>query len=231
MCIFAPQKFQYGTAFEEKQFMIKKWFFYTSLALIIAFLSSGFKTSDIDSHEWFLINDTEATHYLFPSKKQTEYTNLSVPYTGKFFVGYKEAIAFKESQGKYRKINSLGYMGKYQFGRETLKTVGIDDCNQFLSSPRMQEKAFVALLSKNKSELKDVIEKYEGQVIAGIQITESGILAAAHLGGAGSVKRFFKHDGKRYFRDAYGTSIRSYLKEFGGYETDGIAPDSNATVQ
>jgi hypothetical protein len=122
-------------------------------------------------------------------------------------------------------------MGKYQFGKETLKTVGIHDSSQFLNSPRMQEKAFVALLSKNKSELKDVIEKYEGQVIAGIQITESGILAAAHLGGAGSVKRFFKHDGKRYFRDAYGTSIRSYLKEFGGYETDGIAPDSNATVQ
>jgi hypothetical protein len=26
-----------GTAFEEKQFMVKKWYFYTSLAIIIAF--------------------------------------------------------------------------------------------------------------------------------------------------------------------------------------------------
>jgi hypothetical protein len=86
----------------------------------------------------------------------------------------------------------------------------------------------VALLSKNKSELKDVIEKYDGQVIAGIQITESGILAAAHLGGVGSVKKFFKNNGNRYYKDAYGTSIRSYMRDFGGYETSGIVADSNA---
>jgi hypothetical protein len=31
-----------------------------------------------------------------------------------------KALAFKESR-KYKTINSLGYMGKYQFGTETLK--------------------------------------------------------------------------------------------------------------
>jgi hypothetical protein len=210
--------------------MLKKWSFYTSLTIIIAFLSSGFKPFDLDTNEWFLINDTEATHYLFPSQKQNEYTNLGVPYTGKFFIGYKEAIAFKESQGKYKKINSLGYIGKYQFGKETLKTIGIHDSNRFLNSPRMQEKAFVALLAKNKSELKDIIEKYEGQIVSGIRVTESGILAAAHLGGVGSVKKFFKHEGKRYLKDAYGTSVRSYMRDFGGYETSGIVADSNADV-
>lgn len=200
------------------------------MTLIIAFLSSGFKPFDLDTNQWFLINETEATHYLFPSQKQTEYTNLSVPYTGKFFIGYKEAIAFKESQGKYKKINSLGYMGKYQFGKETLKTVGIHDSSQFLNSPRMQEKAFVALVAKNKSELKNIIEKYEGQIVSGIQVTESGILAAAHLGGVGSVKKFFRNNGNRYFKDAYGTSIRSYMRDFGGYETSGITADRNAKV-
>ena len=218
------------TAFEEKQFMINKWFFYASLTIIISFLSSGFKPFDLDSNDWFLVDDSESTHYLFPSQKQNDYANLNVPYTGKFFIGYKEAIAFKESQGKYRKINSLGYMGKYQFGKETLKTVGIHDSSRFLNSPKMQEKAFVALLAKNKSELKDIIEKYEGQVVAGVLVTESGILAAAHLGGAGSVKKFFKHEGKRYFKDAYGTSIRSYMREFGGYETSGIVANSKAQV-
>jgi hypothetical protein len=211
--------------------MIKKWSFYTILTLIIAFLSSGFKPFDLDSSEWFLINENDGTHYLYPSQKQNDYSNLNVPFTGKFFIGYKEAIAFKESQGKYRKVNSLGYMGKYQFGAETLKTVGVNDSNQFLNSPRMQEKAFVALLAKNKSELQDVIQKYEGQVISGILVTESGILAAAHLGGVGSVKKFFKHEGRRFFKDAYGTSIRSYMRDFGGYETSGIVADSNATVQ
>lgn len=211
--------------------MIKKWSFYTTLTIIIAFLSSGFKASELDSNEWFLINETDATHYLFPSKKPTEYTDLNIPYTGKFFIGYKEAIGFKESQGKYKKINSLGYMGKYQFGRQTLKSIGIDDCEEFLNSPTMQEKAFVTLLAKNKSELKDVIDKYEGQVFSGIFITESGILAAAHLGGVSSVKNFFRHKGKRYFKDAYGTSIRSYIRDFGGYDTFGIEADSNAKVK
>ena len=211
--------------------MIKKWSFYTSLTLIIAFLSSGFKPFDIETNQWFLINDNDGTHYLFPSQEQSEYTNLSVPFTGKFFIAYKEAIAFRESQGKYKKINSLGYLGKYQFGTETLKTVGVHDSRQFLNSPKMQEQAFVALVAKNKSELKNIIEKYEGQIVSGIRITESGILAAAHLGGVGSVKKFFRTNGNRYFKDAYGTSIRSYMREFGGYETSGIVADSNATVQ
>ena len=211
--------------------MIKKWSFYTSLTLIIAFLSSSFKPFDLETNQWFLINDNDGTHYLFPSQEQSEYANLNVPFTGKFFIAYKEAIAFRESQGKYKKINSLGYLGKYQFGTETLKTVGVHDSRQFLNSPKMQEQAFVALVAKNKSELKNIIEKYEGQIVSGIRITESGILAAAHLGGVGSVKKFFRTNGNRYFKDAYGTSIRSYMREFGGYETSGIVADSNATVQ
>jgi hypothetical protein len=211
--------------------MINKWFFYTSLTIIITFLSSGFKPFESDSSDWFFIDENDGKHYLFPSQEQNEYTTLNVPYTGKFFIGYKEAIAYKESRGKYKKVNSLGYMGKYQFGANTLRAIGVHDSNQFLNSPKMQEKAFVALLAKNKSLLKDVIEKYEGQVVSGILVTESGILAAAHLGGAGSVKKFFKHEGKRYLKDAYGTSIRSYMREFGGYETSGIVADSNATVK
>jgi hypothetical protein len=56
----------------------------------------------------------------------------------------------------------------------------------------MQERAFVALLSKNKWILQDIIKKYDGKVVSGILVTESGILAAAHLGGAGSVKILLK---------------------------------------
>src|SRR5210317_1730319 len=36
---------------------------------------------------------------------------------GKSFVGFKEAIAFKESRGDYKIVNTLGYLGKYQFGK------------------------------------------------------------------------------------------------------------------
>ena len=210
--------------------MIKRWAFYTSIILIIAYLSSGFKPFELQNHNWFQSNNEELA-YRFPSKVQKDYVNLNIPFTGKFFIGFKEAVAFKESQGEYKKINSLGYMGKYQFGLETLKTIGIHDSLAFLRSPKLQEKAFVALLSKNKWELKDEIEKFSGKIISGVRITESGILAAAHLGGAGSVKRFLNSNGERKCKDDYGTSIKSYMRDFGGYETAGIIADSNATAK
>jgi len=211
--------------------MIKKWYFYTSLIVVVAFLSLGFKPSKLETTPWFLIDETDDTSYLLPSLDVDDYTKSEIPYTGNFFIGYKEAIGFKESQGKYKKINSLGYLGKYQFGVETLKSIGVHNSSAFLNSPKMQEKAFIALLSKNKWELRSIIERYEGSMLNGTLITESGILAAAHLAGVGSVKKYFKYEGKRYFKDAYGTSLRSYLKRFGGYDTSFIIPDSSASVE
>ena len=211
--------------------MIKKWFFYTSLIVIIAYLSAGFKPFELQNHNWFQVNNNDELSYLFPSKEQKDYPNLNVPFTGKFFIGFKEAVAFKESQGKYKKINTLGYMGKYQFGLETLKTIGIQDSLTFLNSPKLQEKAFVALLSKNKWELKNEIEKFSGKIISGVKVTESGILAAAHLGGAGSVKRFLNSNGAKKCKDNYGTSVKTYMREFGGYETSGIIADNDAKAK
>lgn len=207
--------------------MIKKWTYFASLAVIIAFLSSGFKPAE---HRIYSL-DGDGDTYIYPSPKPDDYKSLNIPFTGKFFVGYKEAIAFKESQGKYHLVNSLGYMGKYQFGVSTLRALGITDTVRFMNSPTLQEKAFVALLSKNKWELRNEIEKYDGKIVGGVKVTESGILAAAHLGGAGSVKKFFKSNGKRYLRDDFGTSLRSFMKAFGGYDTSGIIANSKARVR
>jgi hypothetical protein len=211
--------------------MIKKWYFYASLTVITVFLSSGFRPFNLETNPWFLINEEDGTHYLYPSQEQEEYTNLNIPFTGNFFIGFREALGYRESESKYKKINSLGYMGKYQFGIETLKSVGIYNRSAFLNSPELQEKAFLALLAQNKWELKKEIEKYEGTILNGIRVTESGILAAAHLGGAGSVKKYFRYKGKRNFRDAYGSSVRSYMKMFGGYDTSFIVADSNAKAK
>lgn len=202
--------------------MIKKWIFYSALILIVTYLSSGFKPFELENHNWFQVNKENESSYLFPSQEQEDYLDLNIPFTGRFFIGFKEALAFKESQGKYKKINSLGYIGKYQFGKETLKTIGIHDSGFFLNSPKLQEKAFVTLLSKNKWELKKEIELYSGKIIDGVLITESGILAAAHLGGVGSVKKFLKSNGEKKCKDRYGSSVKSYMHEFGGYETEAI---------
>ena len=210
--------------------MIKKGIFYTAILLTEAFISSGFKpyNSQISS---FLFADENEEQYVFPSQNSIDYFKLKIPFTGRYFIGFKEAVAHKESQGKYGKINSLGYMGKYQFGIETLKSIGIKDSVGFMNNPRLQEKAFVALLSKNKYDLKDYITYYEGKIVDGVKITESGILAAAHLGGSGSVKRFLNSNGEKKCRDDYGTSVKTYMKDFGGFETTGIRAIKNAKVK
>lgn len=212
--------------------MIKKWIYYISIATITAFITLSFRAS---TYNHTVVEPDQASFYNLPSfeeiDNETEFLNFNFPYTGKTFTGFKEALAFKESQGKYTLINSLGYMGKYQFGRAALRAIGIHDSSEFLSNPRLQEKAFKALLSKNKWELRNEIEKYDGKVVNGVKVTESGILAAAHLGGAGSVKKFFKSKGKRSIKDNYGTSLENYMKRFGGYDTSFIKANSNAKIK
>ena len=214
--------------------MIKKWTYYTSIALITAFITLSFKATTHNHRN--VVKQDEASFYSLPSledidNETEEFLHFSFPYTGKTFTGFKEALAWKESQGKYSLINSLGYMGKYQFGRAALSAIGIHDSSEFLRNPRMQEKAFKVLLAKNKWELRKEIKAYDGKVINGVAITESGLLAAAHLGGAGSVKKFLKNKGKRTIKDNYGTSLESYMKKFGGYDTSFIVANSKAKVK
>ncbi|MFK7833949.1 MAG: peptidoglycan-binding protein LysM [Winogradskyella sp.] len=156
--------------------------------------------------------------------------SLFTPHLGKSFQGFKEALAFKESRGDYFTVNSLGYLGKYQFGSETLKLIGIYTPNQFLYNPELQEKAFIANAERNKWVLRKDIKRFEGKQIAGIKITESGILAAAHLAGPGSVKKYLRSSGGHNISDAYGATVRYYMKKFSGYDTSMIIPDQKARV-
>lgn len=150
------------------------------------------------------------------------------PFLGKTFIGFREAIAFKESRGDYFVINHFGYMGKYQFGRATLSMIGIKDTEGFLNDPILQESAFKAYASRNKWVLRRDIERFSGKYVNGVYITESGILAAAHLAGPGNVKKFLRSGGEDVFEDAFGTSVRHYLRKFSGYDTSFIKPNKNA---
>jgi len=133
---------------------------------------------------------------------------------------FLEDLGFRESSGNYKAVNQFGYLGKYQFGRKTLNALGYEDVSNrvFLANPSIQEEAMYDLLIHNKKILRRQIEKYDGQTINGIYITESGILAAAHLAGPGNVKKFFR---KGYeFRDGNGTRMTSYMKKFSNYQLD-----------
>ena len=103
------------------------------------------------------------------------------------------------------------------FGRKTLNAIGFKKVSnkEFLLNPSIQEQAMLVLLKRNKRTLRREIKKYSGKIINNIYITESGILAAAHLGGAGNVRKFFRK-GKN-FADGNGTKITSYMKLFANY--------------
>ena len=150
------------------------------------------------------------------------------PYLGKSFVGFKEALAFKESGGNYFSVNTFGYLGKYQFGKETLKMIGINNTEQFLNNPKLQEKAFIANAARNKWILRKDIKSFVGKRINGIIVTESGILASAHLAGAGNVKKYLRSYGLDNFADGYGTTIEYYMKRFSGYNTSFVEADKLA---
>lgn len=215
--------------------MIKKWIYFLGLGLFITIVSSGFKTNDAKHFgkiEGFHLAEDEITSYTVPTVDETVTTvKLDFPFTGKSYIAFKQAVAIKESQGHYKLVNRFGYMGKYQFGKSALRTLGITNTQTFLNSPTLQERAFKALLAKNKWELRKEIARYDGKVIRGIKITESGLLAAAHLAGAGSVKSFLRSNGQKGFRDGFGTSLKSYIKKFGGYDTSNIVAHPNPKVQ
>jgi len=150
------------------------------------------------------------------------------PKLNKSFTGFKEALAFKESRGNYFSVNTYGYLGKYQFGKNTLKLIGVYNTSTFLNNPELQEKAFIANAARNKWILRRDIKRFAGKYIDGVLVTESGILAAAHLAGPGSVKKYLRSYGAIGFADAYGTTIRNYMKKFSGYDTSFVIGNRKA---
>lgn len=224
----------------KKAIMIKKCFNYIAIPLaIIAALFTGFYSgSETDFSEYStegLDLHFTVSHDLAMLEHDIEVFNASesvlehyMPYLGKTYVAFKEAVGFKESRGNYFSVNDFGYLGKYQFGAETLQLIGIYNPDAFLYSPELQERAFLANLQRNKWILRKDIKKYDGKVINNVKITESGILAAAHLAGAGSVQRFLRSQGDNNVSDAYGSSVAYYMKRFSGYDTSTIAPNKKA---
>jgi len=147
---------------------------------------------------------------------------------------FLNAISYLESTNNYFVFNKYGYIGKYQFGITALVSTGvcsnIDDAkafrDKFINMPENmrvlhwseieQESAMIKLIEINKKKLKSYIKKYKGKIVNGIFITESGILAAAHLGGCNNVKKYF--DEKYNFKDKNDTSIETYLKKFSKFK-------------
>tara|TARA_B100000497_G_scaffold26852_1_gene31636 strand:- start:155 stop:808 length:654 start_codon:yes stop_codon:yes gene_type:complete len=214
---------------------MKKSILLASLLLSITVFSVlGFSSKETTTDLSHYKIEKNAYQYHVPTKKETIQISLLPPkpvfniFLGKTFIGFKEALGFNESTGNYASVNTYGYLGKYQFAATTLSLVGVYNTNTFIGSAALQEKAFVAYTSRNKWILRRDIKRFVGTKINNVLVTESGILAAAHLAGAGNVKKYLRSDGHFFFKDAFGTTIQTYLKKFSGYDTSCIAPNRKA---
>ena len=149
---------------------------------------------------------------------------VPVPFTVRDFVGFKNFLGFFESGSNYKKVNRFGYLGKYQFGKGTLKMYGVRNLSEYRLNPELQEKVFLMNVMRNKWILRREISWYSNRYLNGTYISESGIIAAAHLSGPGNVKKFLRSHCNPDLdkRDANGTSISDYLNIFKDYELENI---------
>lgn len=154
-------------------------------------------------------------------------------------------LGARESGGNYKAFNRHGYAGKYQMGEaalidagyyrkhsriynndwsgEFLGKDGVKSIQDFLNNPKAQENAQIIFKKKQWSYLKAVgAHNYIGLFINGFVITPSGLLAGAHLKGAGSVIQYLQSRGKNIPKDGFGTSLESYIKQFANYDVSEI---------
>ena len=148
---------------------------------------------------------------------EVEFDSVEDDFDARGHMAFLTALGHQESGNNYFAVNQFGYMGKYQFGKATLRTLKIKvSKEEFLNDPELQEIAMHKLLQYNQKKLQNYIDKFDGQIVHGILVTESGLLAAAHLGGQGSVKKWFRTGKAR--QDGNGVKITSYMKRFSGYK-------------
>jgi hypothetical protein len=159
---------------------------------------------------------------------------------GTTYQDFLSALRMRESSGNYDLVNTLGFLGAYQFGEAALIDLGLvrDDGspsdNDFSGGWTgkfgvTSRKAFL-----NSEEAQDATadiwfplvwryltaigaDDYLGRVVGGIQISASGLIAGAHLLGSGRVKEWLESDGTLSLKDAYGTPISEYIGMFSGF--------------
>jgi len=147
---------------------------------------------------------------------------------------FLEAVAQRESNNNAHVVNRIGMLGKYQFSPKTLWSLGAQfkvTKDQFLGNVALQDSAMVQYLKDNRQILWDIIVQYDGKWYEGIYITESGLLAGAHLVGPHGLRAFFDPDytvrrGDRTIhprtKDGNGINVSEYIQKFSGYDLDAL---------
>lgn len=159
------------------------------------------------------------------------------------YADFKTALGQYESGNNYGFVSSLQYLGRWQFSEESLKAAGfyqgdsttardyvgawtplaasfgVTSKASFLASPAAQDAALESWFRYVDNDIHQLgLAKYEGQTLNGVAITGSGLFAGTHLVGVWALKSFLESGGTNVPQDGYGTTVVTYLTNFGGYD-------------
>jgi integrating conjugative element protein (TIGR03758 family) len=164
------------------------------------------------------------------------------------YENYLVALRRFESGDNYTIVNPFGYAGWYQMGEMAMIDAGyyrrdgtpdrndwnpanftgkngINSLADFLNNPAKQTQAITDYNQKQWSYITAMgLDRAIGRTINGIVITESGLLAGAHLVGIGGLQQFINSNGSIVPRDGTNTPITKYVGDFGGFALGPIAP-------
>ena len=167
----------------------------------------------------------------------------------KSFQAFFAALRRSESGGNYKAVNTLHFIGAYQFGEAALVDLGyvrpdwnlydnnygggftgkdgIRSVKDFLDHPKVQDKAANAWMKImwHYIELKR-LQCYAFTKIGRQVLTPSGMLAATHLLGTGGLQQFIQTNGSPKIVDPYGMPMVTYVAKLEGYDIP-FAPHSN----
>ena len=143
---------------------------------------------------------------------------------------FYKALRFREASDNTATNAAGSHIGLYQLGDYERRQIGAQDGQgnwtgkygrseqEFLASRELQDKAVREWHGKVWQEIQQKgLDRYEGQVIDGVEVTRSGMTSAAHLKGVDELGSYLKSHGRIDGQDRLHTPISTYMKDLGGY--------------
>jgi hypothetical protein len=130
---------------------------------------------------------------------------------------FLDDLSYIESRGNYS-ISRGEYWGRYQLSSICRQDINCTiDKQTFLSDSTIQDEVMVTWLLRLKQILDDEIQEYDNTWVGNYYVTESGLLAMAHLVGPENVKKFLINKGQWIPRDGNRKAGTDYLQQYGKY--------------
>lgn len=160
------------------------------------------------------------------------------------YADFLQSLAQRESGNRPGVVNRHGYAGLFQMGGAALHDAGyytgtnnrwqaawtgrdgINSLQDFLASPQAQVNAITAYHQVIQRYIRsNGLDAYIGRTVNGVTVTQSGLIAGAHLVGMGNLRTWLQSNGRAVPRDGNQVPITAYVQQFAGYGVSAAPPN------